>query len=427
MSKVMQVPSDWKIKKLGELTTIIGGGTPSRNIDEYWKQGTIPWVTVKDLHEKLYISDSEEKVTASGVANSSTNLIPANNIVTSTRMGIGRFYINSVDVTINQDMKALIPKKEIDTSFLLWSLLKYGKRLEPLGTGTTVKGILLSDLKGLELPVPPETEQHRTAEILSTLERAIEASEKLISKEKQIKKGLMNDLLTHGIDDQGRIRTPQTHRYQESELGMIPEGWEVSKVGDVISKIEQGWSPDCDSDVAGYTEWGVLKTSAVKWEGFTREENKRLPSQMQAKSEYQVQVGDLLMTRAGPNSRVGVVALVNYKPGLLMLSDKLYRLKPNNDIVNNVFLDLALSSNGTQYYLESYKTGLAESQTNISQAIVKKLLIVLPDISEQQRIAGIITAQDKKIEAEEANLAKLKELKKGLMDDLLSGRVRVKV
>jgi len=202
-SELGLIPEGWKVDILGNIVKIVGGGTPARNIDEYWENGTIPWVTVKDLHNKLYITNSEEKITLSSIDHSATNLIKANNVITSTRMGIGRFFINTVDITINQDLKALIPKKGIDTIFLLWNLLYHGKKLEALGTGTTVKGILLSDLKTLKLLLPSSQEQQKIANILTTQDKKIETEEKNLAKLKELKKGLMNDLLS------GKVRVKQ--------------------------------------------------------------------------------------------------------------------------------------------------------------------------------------------------------------------------
>ena len=195
-SEIGLIPEGWKVDILGNIVKIVGGGTPARNIDEYWENGTIPWVTVKDLHNKLYITNSEEKITLSSIDHSATNLIKANNVITSTRMGIGRFFINTVDIAINQDLKALIPKKGIDTIFLLWNLLYHGKKLEALGTGTTVKGILLSDLKTLKLLLPSSQEQQKIAKILTTQDKKIETEEKNLAKLKALKKGLMDDLLS---------------------------------------------------------------------------------------------------------------------------------------------------------------------------------------------------------------------------------------
>lgn len=195
-SPLEMIPQGWEVKMLGKLVDIVGGGTPARDVDDYWKKGSIPWVTVKDLHNKLEISDSEEKITEFGLKNSAANLIPPQNIITPTRMSIGRFFINSVPITINQDLKALKPKKTVFPLFLLWNLLQYGTKLEALGTGTTVKGITLPDLKNLQLPVPPLPEQQKIATILSAQDRKIETEETNLAKLQNLKKGLMGDLLS---------------------------------------------------------------------------------------------------------------------------------------------------------------------------------------------------------------------------------------
>jgi type I restriction enzyme S subunit len=110
-----------------------------------------------------------------------------------------------------------------------------------------------------------------------------------------------------------------------------------------------------------------------------------------------------------------------------MLSDKMYRLLPRADEVRPEYLLLALSSNNTQRHLSTLKTGLAESQTNISQAIVRSLWIPVPDRIEQVRICTKQAGHSLQAQLEGSRLAKLRSLKQGLMDDLLTGRVRVAV
>jgi type I restriction enzyme S subunit len=242
-----------------------------------------------------------------------------------------------------------------------------------------------------------------------------------------MKAGLLHDLLTRGLDENGELRDAIAHpeQFKDSPLGRIPKDWLVVSVGECLARIEQGWSPDCESNNTPLGEWGVLKTTAVVWEGYQDFENKQLPSHLQPDPNYEVKPGDVLMTRAGPNSRVGVVALVRQTQGKLMLSDKLYRLIPR-DYVKPDFLAYTLSGNQTQGHLSTLKTGLAESQTNISQEIVRTLLIALPKIQEQERIISILDTHDSHIRTEEAYRDKLKLQKQGLMHDLLTGMIRVK-
>jgi type I restriction enzyme S subunit len=296
-------------------------------------------------------------------------------------------------------------------------------------TGTTVVGIQQARLATIEINLPPLPEQRKIARILTTVDNLIEQTEALIEKYKSIKQGMMHDLFTRGVDSTGQLRPPYEDApelYKESELGWIPKEWDCVKTGDHLSRIEQGWSPDCESHPAGIGEWGVLKTTAVVWEGYCDDANKRLPSHLSPRREYEVRRGDVLMTRGGPNSRVGVVSFVESTHGKRMMSDKLYRLVPYKSLSSR-FLSLALSSAHTQIHLSTLKTGLAESQTNISQAIVRRLMIPLPSADEQHAIEGLALNIQTLIHRYHEEFAKTERLKTGLMQDLLTGKVRVNV
>jgi len=295
--------------------------------------------------------------------------------------------------------------------------------------GSTRYGLSNGSIRNTAIPLAPREHQTIIASILSTIDQTIEKAEALIHKYQQIKTGLMHDLFTRGLTADGKLRPPREQApelYQETPIGWIPKEWVLVTIDDLIDGIEQGWSPDCESESADYAEWGVLKTSAVTWDGFVRNQNKRLPKTLLPKLHYQVKADNLLVTRAGPNSRVGVISLVKNDPGKLLISDKLYRLLPKRD-VSNEYLELALSSQVTQRYLDGFKTGLAESQTNISQAIIRKLVVVYPNDEERECFIIKLKTINKKISSLKMELEKSILIKQGLMHDLLTGKVSVKL
>lgn len=149
---------------LGDLVDIQGGGTPSRGVKEYWG-GAIPWATVKDFKSNL-LSETVESITRQGVMNSATNIIPAGSIIVPTRMAVGKAAINTVDLAINQDLKAILPRAHVDPRFLLHFLLSQATFLETRAQGATVKGIKLDLLRSLEFPNLPLKEQRRIGAIL---------------------------------------------------------------------------------------------------------------------------------------------------------------------------------------------------------------------------------------------------------------------
>ncbi len=162
--------------------------------------------------------------------------------------------------------------------------------------------------------------------------------------------------------------------------------WIRKTIGDVIVSMDAGWSPQCDERPANTGEWGILRTTSVQWCEFRQFENKLLPSSLSPRPELSVEVGDVLVTRAGPRKRVGVVAAVRETARHLMISDKLIRLRPDQSKLLPRFLELAIASPFSQEHLVNRKTGLADAQVNISQAILRSTPISYPSLEEQSRI-----------------------------------------
>ncbi|HAV4986032.1 TPA: restriction endonuclease subunit S [Acinetobacter baumannii] len=202
--------------------------------------------------------------------------------------------------------------------------------------------------------------------------------------------------------------------------------WSESKLKDCIDSIDSGWSPQCESYPADENEWAVLKTTSVDWDGFKANFNKKLPSNLEARFEIEVKPNDILVTRAGPTERVGVVAVVPHNVrSKLMISDKLIRLKANNEN-NPEFLGISLSSVKCQNQLQSKTSGLAKSQTNISQKILCDVSLMTPAKAEQTKIASFLSNVDEKISQLTQKHQLLSQYKQGMMQKLFSQEIRFK-
>ena len=189
----------WEVKRLGDvLEKIVGGGTPSRSNANYWG-GEIPWVTVKDF-ATFSPTAAQETITQDGLKNSASNLIPNGTLITSTRMALGRAVIYEVDVSINQDLKALFPKANVSTKFLYYWFEHNAMAIDELGSGSTVKGISLGDLKAITFLLSSLKEQTAIATVLSDMDAELAALEARRDKTRALKQGMMQELLT------GRIR-----------------------------------------------------------------------------------------------------------------------------------------------------------------------------------------------------------------------------
>lgn len=259
------------------------------------------------------------------------------------------------------------------------------------------------------------------------MDEAIEQTEALIAKQQQIKAGLMHDLFTRGVTAAGNLRPPPSEApdlYRETPVGWIPKEWEVLRVGDLLSGIDAGWSPDCVETPPPEGEWGVLKVSAVTGGVFRADESKTLPSNLRPKPEFEVKPNDVITARAnGVAELVGVTVQVLDCRAKLMLSDKLLRLRPNQRAIGS-FVAGVMSSPTTRRQIDGLMSG-SSGQRNIGQSQIRNLLTAHPKVDEQRQMERVIRSIECSLHTSVTHVTKLRQQKQGLMQDLLTGRVPV--
>ncbi len=338
------------------------------------------------------------------------------------------------------DLIKLRSDNEVDSNYIV-SFINFDDfrvEAERLSTGTTRTRISLSTLKSISLPKPPLKQQQKIVKILTTVDNLIEKTQALIDKYTAIKQGMMADLFTRGIDLSG---TPETNPnygqlrpsfedapelYQETELGWVPKEWEVVSLGNHITKIDSGWSPVCGSEQAESDEWAVLKTTAVIWEGYDHSENKKLPVELDGEEKIEVKRDDLLVTRKGPVDRVGVAVHVYETRDKLMFPDTVFRFRVlKEEALSPAYLAISLQSRSVQLQWDARKIGLAEAQVNINHSIVRSTKFVLPSKVEQKSITTKLNNISRLIIGLSRSVEKYRSIKKGQMQDLLTGKVKV--
>lgn len=162
------LPEGWEGTQLGVLVkSIVGGGTPSKANPAYF-QGDIPFMTVKDLHAR-FVADTQDHISEAALEDSASTLVPADTLIVATRMSLGKITRPLVPTAINQDLKALFLHDGIDKTYVEYLWRANESRIQGMGTGTTVKGIRLEDIRGLDVPLAPSAEQTRIANHLDTL------------------------------------------------------------------------------------------------------------------------------------------------------------------------------------------------------------------------------------------------------------------
>ncbi|MCA3029452.1 MAG: hypothetical protein ING66_12775 [Rhodocyclaceae bacterium] len=160
-------------------------------------------------------------------------------------------------------------------------------------------------------------------------------------------------------------------------------------IGDAVASLGQGWSPKCEREaVTAGSDWAVITTTAIQPMEFLPYENKRLPANLSPRPKLALEIGDLLITRAGPRSRVGVACLVRATKARLILCDKAYRLRVRLDIADPAYLEIVLNSPDILDALDELKTGISDSGVNLTQKNFCEIAIPLPALIEQKRIVA---------------------------------------
>ncbi|PLS82910.1 MAG: hypothetical protein CYG60_23290, partial [Actinobacteria bacterium] len=273
----------------------------------------------------------------------------------------------------------------------------------------------------LPIPLLPLDEQRRVGEILDTADLAIGETKTLISKLKHMKTGLMHDLLTRGLDEHGQLRDPDAHpeQFKDSPLGRIPREWKVSRLSEVVPRAEYGVSVPLNDE----TGIPVLRMNNLK-DGEADLSEIKTSSSEEARN-LQLKPLDVLFNRTNSMEHVGRTGIWRGQFSHASFASYLVRLVPDTSRLAPEYLNLWLNLPETQIQIRRVATPGVQ-QVNINPTNLRKELIALPSaLSEQGRIVEVLDAHDARIHAEEAYCDKLSLQKKGLMDDLLMGRVRV--
>lgn len=316
------------------------------------------------------------------------------------------------------NLLVLRPADEIDKRFLFYVLVRAKPWFEKMAAqAINQASINQTTVRVLPLHVPEKKlEQTKIAEVLSTVDQAIEQTESLIAKQQRIKTGLMQDLLTRGIDEHGNLRSEETHEFKDSPLGRIPVEWGVQKFEDITpgdAPIGYGIIQPGAYDYAGVRVAGIytINTGFRQW----HMSSKKIE---QAYGRSRIEPGDVLLSIKGTTGRVGVVPAETTGN----ISREIARIRPLEDI-NSYFLRFLMLSDFFQQYLGNAEVGTTRAELSIK--VLRVLSALVPPLSEQNEIVSRLTAVERTLESGQRALAKLRSQKSALMQDLLTGEKRV--
>ena len=395
----------WEIKPLAEMCSKIPqGGTPDTTKPDYWN-GSINWLTPAEMGKTKdrFMHTTVRKITELGLKKCSSDLLPINSIIVSTRAPIGYLTINKTEMAFNQGCKGLIPKEETDYNFLYYCLLNSKYSLIDLGSGSTFKELAGNDLKKFKIFFPSLTEQKKIAECLSSLDEVITIHGDRLDGLKDYKRGLMQQLFpTDG-------QTTPTLRFREFQ-GKAP--WKKKRLNEVLNSISNGLNLEQVKEVTSYkvTRIETISNDVINTEkvGYIKPE--------QDISSYKLNIGDMLYSNINSLSHIGRVVIIDRDYNLYH-GMNLLRLVVDKNLNNPQFIYYLLNTEEIKLSFKS-RANPAVNQASINQTELSKTRIIVPPPAEQQKIADCLSVMDELITEQEQKIKTLKHHKNGLMQQL---------
>ncbi len=410
--------TEWSEKAVKDIAKIVGGGTPSTKISEYWN-GNIPWITPKDLsiQQHKYICKGLRNITSDGLNKSSAKIIPSNSVILSTRAPVGYIAISKRDITTNQGCHSLIPNNDIDTEFLYYLILNNVEYLKSQSNGSTFGELSAKVLSELRFKLPTLDEQKAIAKILSDLDSKIELNEKM----NKTLEGIAQVIFKHWFIDfefpneEGKPYKSSGGKMVDSELGKIPKGWLVRRIKDFCVSVENGGTPKRMEKKYwnGNIDW--FKTGELKDRPLIKSEEKITEEGLKNSSCKLWKINTILIALyASPTvGRIGILkeegASNQACSGLVAREEIGYLF---------LFYTLLFKRN------EFNRIAIGAAQQNISQEIVKETLCIQPSINLLDNFTSISSRLMEKQTMLEKEQATLSSIRDNILPRLLSGKIK---
>ncbi|MDZ7925344.1 MAG: restriction endonuclease subunit S [Marinagarivorans sp.] len=422
------LPNGWSISTLNDLSSVITKGTtPTTNGFPYTKSG-IKFLRVENISKSGAILEDDLKFISQEANNSlRRSQLRSGDLLISIAGAIGRTALveeRHLPANTNQAVGIVrLVEDGAEKKYIRFSIESpiVDQQIKDMQSGLAQINLNLEQLGSVRINLPPRPEQQKIAAILTSVDEVIESTQAQINKLKDLKTGMMQELLTKGI---GRDGLPHTE-FKDSPVGRIPREWEVVNLNSVCNLITKGTTPTTlgfsytDSGINFIKVESIVETGVIdkgKFSYICENANKAL-------SRSIIHAGDILITIAG--ATVGKLAIV----------EEIHTPANTNQALAIVRVDVKRVDRNLVYFWLQSGYVLREvaniqtvgAQPNLSLAQIGGLNIILPPIEEQKKIVGVFTSIDAKLKIASLKLKASQAIKKALMQDLLTGKVRVKV
>lgn len=400
-TEIGKIPEDWEVVEIDELLNYTKGKKP-RVTSESPINSYLPYLSTEYLR-------NNGKTIFCKVSGYEVIVDTGELILLWDGSNAGEFFIGKKGI-LSSTMVKFSLKRDIDQSYLFYVLKTKEGYLRGQTKGTGIPHVDKAVLNSIKIPLPILLEQKAIAEVLSTVDEAIQSVDRQIEKTERLKSGVMQKLLTKGIGHK---------EFKETDIGKIPEVWEVKKLGDVLEMCQYGLSTKL-SDIGKYP---IVKMDNIENGEVILKNAKRIDLDEKTFNNFKLKSGDILFNRTNSYELVGRTGIFLSEKDCVFAS-YLIRLRVKSECIYSSFLTYLLIHFNSEIRKLASR---AVSQANINATNLQKFLIKTPPLQEQIKISEINLFFDKKLSLQKTKKQKLEKIKHGLMNDLLTGKKRVNV
>ncbi len=404
-----QIPTDWDIVRFGNIADYSLGRTPPRRDKKYWENSIIPWVSIADMKDNYIIKDTKEKVSQEALREIfKNNVVQKNTLLMSFKLTIGRTAILGIDAEHNEAIISIHPKANADKMFLFYYLpsVDYVQYQDKAIKGNTLNK---SKINRILVPLPPLLEQQKISSVLSKIQQAIEQQGKILQITKELKKSLMNKLFNEGLHGEEQ---------KETEIGLIPKSWRVENIVNIVEKTKQADPTKNPSLNFKYIDVSGVSNVSLKIVDYKTYKGADAPS----RARKIIQTDDVIFATVRPTlKRIAYIENIFDRE---ICSTAFCVLRSKKDVLFSRYLYYCVQRE--EFIEELAKLERGASYPAITDNNIRDQKIPLPKIEEQQEIANILFNVDKKITQSESQKQTLRDLFKTMLNQLMTGRVRVK-
>ena len=409
----VELPEGWRTVRLDAIADVIGGSTPSRSRDEFWG-GSIPWVVPSEITSLSgrCLTYTNECITEAGLQAAGLKILPAGSVLLTSRATIGAAAINTRPVATNQGFQNLVAKDGTNSVWLYYCISSMRRELDRRAAGSTFAEISRDNVRSLPILYPPLPEQRAIADVLDSIDVAIERTEAVIAATETLRDALLHELLTRGV--------PGWHTEWKDVpgIGTIPANWDVVRLGEVAT-VRNGTTPSRKHEP--YWDNGdvpFVKTGRVN-DVFIREPDEFITLQaVMNAGAVMVPEGSILIAMIGQGKTRGMTARLGFSAAINQNFAAVYEPSLGFDL--DYFFSWA-----SHNYVRIRGLGQGSNQDALNCELIQRMQFPVPPISEQQVIVGLLEGVAKSLAEAKKEQGSLQSLKHSTADTLLTGRTRL--